>query len=38
MGVGAQRGKDAADVGTLKGVGNLYAEKSEADVEQLPKT
>ncbi len=32
--VGAQCGKDAADVGTLQGVGNLHAKKTCADVPQ----
>jgi len=36
--VGAQRGEYTADVGALKGVGYLHAEKTEADIPQLPKT
>ena len=30
-------GEDTADVGTLQGVGNLYAKESETDVPQFPK-
>jgi len=36
--VGAQRGEYTADVGALKGIGYLHAEKTEADIPQLPKT
>ena len=37
MGVGTKSGEDAADVGALKGVGNLYAEEAETNVPQAPK-
>jgi hypothetical protein len=36
VGIGAQRGKDAADVGVLQRKAELNAEKAEAHVPQLP--
>ena len=36
--IGAKGGEYPADVGTLQGVGYLYAEETEADVPQLPET
>ena len=36
--VSTQRCKDSGDVGALQGVGNLYSEKSEAQVPELPET
>ena len=36
MGICTEGGEDAGDVGTLKGVGDLYAEESETEVPQTP--
>ena len=36
--VGTERGEYAADVGALQGVGNLYSEETEAQVEHLPES
>ena len=38
MRVCTQSGKDTADVCTLQSICNLYAEKTKADVPQLPET
>ena len=36
--VGTERSEDAADIGTLQGIGDLHSEKSEAEIPHLPES